>query len=61
MRTLAITQNITIDGSVEMLDDWFDPTDQDQMEDLLDEVHRQDAAADAFLAGRQTFEDLRGY
>jgi len=25
MRTLAITQNITLDGSIEMLDDWFDP------------------------------------
>lgn len=25
MRTLAVTQNITLDGAVEMLDDWFDP------------------------------------
>lgn len=24
MRTLAITQNITVDGSIEMLSDWFD-------------------------------------
>ena len=29
MRTLAITQNITLDGSIEMLGDWFDPADQD--------------------------------
>jgi hypothetical protein len=28
MRTLAITQNITVDGAVEMLGDWFDPQDQ---------------------------------
>ncbi|MBR7826580.1 hypothetical protein KDK95_09715 [Actinospica sp. MGRD01-02] len=28
MRTLAITQNITVDGSIEMLDDWFDPQGQ---------------------------------
>ena len=25
MRTLAITQNITVDGAIEMLDTWFDP------------------------------------
>ncbi len=24
MRTLAITQNITVDGSIEMITDWFD-------------------------------------
>ena len=28
MRTLAITQNATVDGAVEMLDDWFDPQGQ---------------------------------
>lgn len=27
MRPLVITQNMTVDGSIEMLDDWFDPTD----------------------------------
>jgi hypothetical protein len=25
VRNLVITQNMTIDGAVEMLDDWFDP------------------------------------
>jgi dihydrofolate reductase len=59
MRKLVITQNITLDGSVEMLDDWFDPQLQD--EDLLEESHRQDSRADALLVGRQTFEDFRGY
>ena len=59
MRKLVITQNITLDGSIEMLDDWFDPQLQD--EDLLEESHRQDANADALLVGRQTFEDFRGY
>lgn len=61
MRTLAITQNITVDGSIEMLEDWFDPADQSDNSDLLDELHSQDRAADAFLTGRRTFEDLRGY
>src|SRR5258705_11526388 len=59
MRKLVITQNITLDGSVEMLDHWFDPQLQD--EDLLAESHRQDSEADAMLLGRQTFEDFRSY
>jgi dihydrofolate reductase len=59
MRTLVITQNITLDGSIEMLDDWFDPQLQD--DDMLEESHRQDAQADALLVGRRTFEDFRAY
>ena len=63
MRTLAITQNVTLDGSVELLGDWFNPQGQAGQDnsDLLEELHRQDSTADAFLAGRRTFEDLRGY
>ena len=63
MRTLAITQNITVDGSIEMLGDWFEPQGQGDSDnsDLLDELHRQDSEADGFLVGRRTFEDLRGY
>jgi dihydrofolate reductase len=63
VRTLAITQNTTVDGSIEMLGDWFDPQGQADVDnsDLLDEVHRQDRHADGFLVGRRTFEDLRGY
>jgi dihydrofolate reductase len=59
MRKLVVTQNITLDGSIEMLDDWFDPQLQD--DELLEESHRQDSQADALLLGRQTFEDFRGY
>jgi dihydrofolate reductase len=63
LRTLAITQNITVDGSIEMLGDWFDPQNQAGADssDLLEELHRQDREADALLVGRRTFEDLRGY
>ncbi len=63
MRTLAITQNITIDGSIEMLGDWFEPQGQAGADssDLLEELHRQDREADGLLVGRRTFEDLRGY
>lgn len=59
MRKLVITQNITLDGAVEMLDDWFDPQAQD--DELLEETHRQDERADALLLGRRTFEDFRSY
>jgi len=59
MRRLVVTQNITLDGSIEMLDGWFDPQLAD--DDLLEESHRQDAQADALLVGRQTFEDFRSY
>jgi dihydrofolate reductase len=63
LRTLAITQNVTLDGAIEMLGDWFDPQGQagQDTSDLLEEVHRQDSRADGLLTGRQTFEDLRGY
>jgi len=61
MRTLAITQNVTLDGSIEMLGDWFDPQGQADNGDVLEELQRQDRRADALLLGRRTFEDLRGY
>ena len=58
-----MTQNVTLDGSIEMLGDWFNPQGQAGQDnsDLLEEVHRQDSKADGLLAGRRTFEDLRGY
>lgn len=59
MRKLVITQNMTADGRVEMLDDWFDP--QAQSEDLQEELRRQDDDCDAVMLGRRTFEDFRGY
>lgn len=63
MRTLAITQNVTLDGAIEMITDWFDPAGQAgaDMSDVLAESLRQDADADALLLGRQTFQDFRGY
>jgi len=61
MRKLVNTENITLDGSIEMLGEWFDPQGQGDMADLMEEIHRQDAEADGLLIGRQTFEDLRSY
>ena len=56
---IIITQNMTLDGRVEMLDDWFDPQAQD--EELTAELMTQSANEDVLLLGRQTFEDFRGY
>jgi dihydrofolate reductase len=59
VRPLIITQNITVDGRIEMLDDWFDPMAQDA--DQAEILARDSAACDAILLGRQTFEDFRGF
>ena len=59
MRTLAITQNVTVDGSAEFLGDWFDPSRA--APELNAEVMRQSEAEDVLLLGRQTFEDFRSF
>jgi dihydrofolate reductase len=59
---LVVTQNITLDGRIEFLDDWFDPSPEGQdVADLQEEMDRQGTATAAMLLGRQTFEDFRGY
>jgi dihydrofolate reductase len=59
MRTLAITQNVTVDGSIEFLDHWFDPTNQD--DELAAEIRRQSDEEDILLLGRRTFVELRSF
>jgi dihydrofolate reductase len=62
MRRLLLNENITADGRIEMLDDWFDPSpDAEFAENLQDEMERLGTSSDAVLLGRQTFEDFRGY
>jgi dihydrofolate reductase len=58
MRDLIVTQNTTVDGIVEA-GDWFGPADGG--EDVLDVVREQSSRADAFLTGRITFEEMRGF
>lgn len=61
MRRLLLTENITADGRIEMLDEWFDPSPDGDIQDWLDEMQRLGASDGAVLVGRQTFEDFRGH
>jgi dihydrofolate reductase len=60
---LAITENITVDGAIELLRDWFKPQDQaaPDRSDLLAEQLRQGNEADEFLVVRLTFGGTCGY
>jgi dihydrofolate reductase len=58
MRDLIVTENITVDGVIEA-GDWFGPADGGP--EVLDALRAQMARADAFLTGRVTFEQMRGY
>jgi dihydrofolate reductase len=60
-RRLVVTENITVNGVIEFVDDWFDPSDQDDADDLFGVMHDQMAREEALLLGRKTFEDFRGY
>jgi len=63
MRDLIITENITIDGVIDPAEGWFgpagtgDPDQSDQIAAMADHMR----AADAFLAGRRTYEQMREY
>jgi dihydrofolate reductase len=63
VRDLIITENITLDGVIDATGDWFSPANDDDVDrsDLIAALTEQREAADAFLVGRTTFEELRGY
>ena len=64
MRDLVITENITLDGVIEASGGWFGPAGDDgdaDRSDVEQELREQREGADAFLAGRVTFEQMRGY
>ena len=60
-RRLVVTENISANGVIEFIDDWFDPADQDDADDLFAVMGEQMANEEALLLGRKTFEDFRGY
>ncbi len=62
MRDLIITENITLDGVIDASAGWFSPAGgETDMSDVVDALAEQRAGADAFLVGRRTFEQMRGY
>jgi dihydrofolate reductase len=64
MRTLAVTENITLDGVIDAAEGWFGPAgtdDEVDRSDLEEALREQREAADALLVGRVTFEQLRGF
>lgn len=61
MRRLLLIENITADGRIEMLDEWFDPSPDGDIRGWLGEVESRGSSSDAVLVGQQTFEDFRGY
>jgi dihydrofolate reductase len=64
MRDLVVTENITLDGVIDASEGWFGPTGDDpaaDQSDLVDTIREQREAADAFLVGRATFEQMREY
>lgn len=59
MRDLIVTENITVDGVIELLGDWFDPTAEATEIQAL--VKEQLAESDAMLLGRITYNDFKGF
>ncbi len=62
MRKLVVTENITLDGVIDMADGWFDPLAEDVDQSDITAANREhQQAADALLVGRNTFETFRGF
>jgi dihydrofolate reductase len=64
MRDLVVTENITLDGVIDATEGWFTPAGDDldvDQSDVVAVITEQREAADAFLVGRVTFEEMRGY
>ncbi len=64
MRDLIVTENITLDGVIDATEGWFAPSGDEPHVDRTDvesAIRDQCEAADAFLVGRVTFEQMRGY
>jgi dihydrofolate reductase len=64
VRDLIVTENITLDGVIDATEGWFAPSgDETEADaaDMLEVIAEQREAADAFLVGRVTFEQMRGY
>jgi dihydrofolate reductase len=63
VRDLIVTENITLDGVIDASEGWFAPAGEEDVDqsDLVAALGEHTRAADAFLVGRITFEEMRGY
>lgn len=62
MRKLVVTENITVDGVIDMAAGWFDPLAEDvDQSDITAAGAEHRNAADALLVGRATFEAFREF
>jgi dihydrofolate reductase len=62
MRKLVVTENITLDGVIDMAEGWFDPLNEDvNQSDITAANTEHQEAADALLVGRNTFESFREF
>jgi dihydrofolate reductase len=63
VRDLIITENITLDGVIDASAGWFAPAGTEDVDrsDQIDAIAEQGEAADAFLVGRRTFEQMRSF
>src|SRR4051794_16935379 len=63
MRDLIVTENITLDGVIDAAGGWFGPAGTEEIDesDQIAAIAEQREAADAFLTGRVTFEQMRSY
>jgi dihydrofolate reductase len=63
VRDLIVTENITLDGVIDASAGWFSPAGAEDVDhsDLIAALTEQREAADAFLTGRNTFEQMRSY
>jgi dihydrofolate reductase len=64
MRSLVVIENITLDGRIEMLDDWFDPAgpeDPEAFAELAEDERQVQEQFDAVLLGRRTYQDFESY
>jgi dihydrofolate reductase len=62
MRKLVVTENITLDGVIDMAKGWFEPLNEDvDQSDITAATTEHREAADALLVGRNTFESFREF
>jgi dihydrofolate reductase len=62
MGKIILTENISLDGVIEAVDDWFSPAGDDADNgDLIETIRRQMKTQQGLLLGRKTFEQFRQY